>query len=209
MISFKYLPAVCVLAALAIVPTIIHSYSDAAIDDGLDVDGIAEVLDDATSVRTDRSATWGRRRFDTDDWIEREYRNMATGKRLTLTVVRSLDAKSVYHHPELAVADGIAFVGLDVRRFEDRPEIAVYVMRRGPGVQTGAMYALHYADAFVENPILFQLKNAGELLLSRRKPMTLFFVVDQDARDGDAAAARLLFAAVDSFIATASVKLTP
>jgi hypothetical protein len=56
----------------------------------------------------------------------------------------------------------------------------------------------------VANPILFQLRTAGELLFSGRKPMTLFFAADLSGRpsadlDG-LPAAELLFAAMESFV---------
>jgi hypothetical protein len=65
------------------------------------------------------------------------------------------------------------------------------------------MYVLHYDDRFVENPITFQIRTAGELLFSGRKPMTLFFLHDLDvpegARPGTLPSARLLFSAIDRF----------
>ena len=201
MISYRYISAVCALLALALVPTLIHSYSEPVIADGRHTRMIPDVLDGTASVPTDRSATWGKRRFDSDDWFERTYSNPETGKRLRLTVVRSLDAKSVYHHPELAVSDGTTFVGAETQRFEGRPEVPVHVLKPAPGVSSHALYALHYDDRFVEDPITFQLRTAGELLFSRRQPMTLFFVFDAHSPDGDIkAAAQLLFAAVDSFL---------
>ena len=200
MISFRFAPVVCILFALAAVPTLLHSYSTATVDDARSTGQISQTLAGYASVPSQRGATWGKRRFDSDDWTERIYVSGETSERLRLTVVRSFDAKSVYHHPELAVVDGASFVGEDVKRFEQRPEIPVYVLRRGPGEQMSAMYVLHYDERFVENPITFQLRTAGELLFSRRRPMTLFFVQDPDRRGDAEAPLRLLFAAIDSFL---------
>ena len=201
MIASRFVPWICVLLGLAIAPTIIHSYADDRASDGRRAAAVADHLAGYAGAPTGRNATWGARRFDSDDWVERRY--VSAGDDVRLTVVRSFDAKTLYHHPELAVAYGTAFVGLDVRRFEARPEIPVFVLEPGDGVSAGGLYVLHYDGRFVDAPIRFQLRTAGELLFSRRKPMTLFFVYDPSAppqqdveRSG---AVRLLFAAIDSF----------
>jgi hypothetical protein len=202
LISTRFVPAVCVLLALALVPTIIHSYAGGPVDDGRRSNELPEVLAGMTSTPSDRGAAWGKRRFDSDDWIERSYR-APDGGTLQLTIVRTHDAKRVYHHPELAVAYGTSFVGEDVRRFPQRQEVPVYVLSPGPGVPAAGLYALHYDGRFVEDPIWFQIRTAGELLFSRRKPMTLFFVLDRDLRERsveESSAATLLFAALDAFL---------
>jgi hypothetical protein len=202
-ISHRFIPMVCLLLAVAIVPTIIHSYSGAAHDDRRTTAAIPEVLVGLDSIPSERAATWGKRRFDSDDWIERVYRD-AGGQKLRLTVVRSYDPKSVYHHPELAVAYRTSFVGEDVIVMDERPEVPVHVLKPGPGVNASAMYVLHYDTRFVDNPIAFQIRAAGELLFSKRRPMTLFFLLNEDARAGDAGStageAGLLFAAIDAFL---------
>jgi hypothetical protein len=201
-ISPRYLPAICVLLALALVPTIMHSYSGGPAIDGRTTAAIPRVLAGYQSTPTDRNAGWGKRRFDSEDWLEREYSDGRN--RLRLTVVRSYDAKSVYHHPELAIAYRTSFAGSDVRRAADRPEVPVHVLKPAPGAQATGMYALHYGTRFIDNPIVFQLRTAGELLVARRKPMTLFFVVDEGASEVQtfehSPARTLLFAAIDAFL---------
>jgi hypothetical protein len=65
------------------------------------------------------------------------------------------------------------------------------------------MYVLQYEDRFVEDPVWFQIRTAGELLFRRRQPMTLFFVLDSNgspALDGEPAGSlRVLFGAIDAF----------
>lgn len=202
MISVRYLPATCVLLALALVPTIIHSYSTDAGDDGRRTAAVPTELAGYTSRPSDRNAAWGQRRFDSHDWVEREYRDVARGHQVTLTVVRSYDAKSVYHHPELAVAYGVSFVGQQVIRLPQRPDVPVHVLKPSPGVPASAAYVLHYDARFVENPIAFQIRTAGELLVTRRKPMTLFFAQSADAREQaeQVPSASVLLAAVDAFL---------
>ena len=202
-ISHRFIPVVCLLLAAAIVPTIIHSYSGAAHDDRRTTAAIPAELVGYDSVPSERAATWGKRRFDSDDWTERVYSNVA-GQKLRLTVVRSFDPKSVYHHPELAVAYRTSFVGEDVIQMDERPEVPVHVLKPGPGVNASAMYVLHYDTRFVDNPITFQIRAAGELLFSKRRPMTLFFLLNENARAEDrgarAAEAKLIFAAIDAFL---------
>jgi hypothetical protein len=203
MISHRFIPLVGLLLAAALVPTIIHSYSGATHDDRRTTAAIPAVLVGHDSVPSERDETWGKRRFDSDDWTERVYGDIS-GQKRRLTVVRSYDPKSVYHHPELAVAYRTSFVGDDVIRLDQRLDVPVHVLKPAPGVDASAMYVLHYDTRFVDNPILFQIRAAGELLFSKRRPMTLFFVFNENPRaDGQAqvsAEASLLFAAIDAFV---------
>ncbi|MGQ0736346.1 MAG: hypothetical protein ACT4QD_22165, partial [Acidobacteriota bacterium] len=113
MLSTRFAPAICVLVGLAIVPTMIHSYAGEVASDGRVTSAIPTTLDNYAGVPTSRSATWGKRRFDSDDWTERTYTRQ--GDEVRLTIVRSYDPKTLYHHPELAVAYGTSFVGLETR----------------------------------------------------------------------------------------------
>ena len=103
---------------------------------------------------------------------------------MTLTVVRSYDLKALYHHPELAVAYGTSFEGARVEVLPGSPDIPVHVLRTGRESGPAAMYVLHYDDRFVSDPILFQIRTAGELLFKGRRAMTLFFVRDPNPPAG-------------------------
>ena len=203
MIAPRYLPAICGLVALALIPTLVHSYSRDRGSDGLHSDAIPDSLADYAGRATTRNATWGKRRFDSDDWLERTYTHPG-GDEVILTVVRSYDPKRLYHHPELAIAYGTNFDTLQTRPLTGRPELPVHVLSPAPGVNARAIYALHYDGRFIEDPIMFQIRTAGELLFSKRKPMTIFFVLDPsvppDTEIDSLGASRLLFAAIDSFL---------
>ena len=125
MISTRFLPIVCGLVAVTLVPTLIHSYADSSIRDGRttasDPDGACRLRWCASG----RNATWGQRRFESDDWTQRVYRS--GGDEVKLTVVRSDDAKALYHHPELAVTES-TLAGTERRRFAQRPDVPVYVL---------------------------------------------------------------------------------
>jgi hypothetical protein len=205
-ISFRYVPTLCALLGLALIPTIIHSYGGGTVEDGRSAAAIPTILDGYTSTPTDRASNWGKRRFDSDDWVERSYIEAGSDP-ITLTVVRSFDPKRLYHHPELAIAyRRTSFVGEEIRRFAERTDIPVHVLQPEAGTAaTGiGMYVLHYGSGFIEDPIWFQVRSAGELFFSRRLPMTLFFVLDSsttpDSNQETPRSTRLLFAAIDAFV---------
>ena len=200
MFSTRFALPVLVLLALAAVPTVIHSYMGSAVPDGRSASAIPMRLDGETGTATKRRASWGEERLASNDWTERRY---AGPPEVKLAIARSFDAKKLYHHPELAVDYGPTYAPATVTRLSQRPDVPVYVLR---GTQTNAnrlaLYALHYEDGYVEDPILFQLKTSFRSLFSRRQAMTLFFAA-QDLRSGEeienSEAARLLLAAMDAF----------
>ena len=202
MISFRFVPAICALLILPLVPTWIHSYSGAVTNDGLSAAKIPTTLGDYRGVPSPRNANWGKRRFDSDDWIERTYSNGP--REVRLTVVRSYDLKTLYHHPELAVAYGPGFRPETIERLPSEPEIPIHVLRPAVGQDTSAVYALLYDGRFVANPITFQIRTAGELLFTGRRPMTLFFTTETNVPEGAALdtlpSARLLVSAIDAFL---------
>lgn len=207
MYSSRYAPAICVALLVALVPTIIHSYAGLVVNDGRATAAIPTTLGSYGSAPTRRGPQWGKNRFDSFDWIEREY--TGSGDAVVLTVLRSYDLKALYHHPELAVSYHVAkFNRSEVQTAPERPDIPVHVLTNTNGGSI-AMYALHYDGRFVADPIRFQLRTAGELLFTGRKPMTLFFVRDDIVPDGAAPlqlpAAGLLFEAIDRFNAGAAV----
>jgi len=197
MISTRFLPIVSGLVAVTLVPTFIHSYSDSAVRDGRTTTSIPMSLAGYTGAPSGRNATWGQRRFESEDWTERLYRSGRN--EVKLTVVRSYDAKALYHHPELAVTES-NFIRTEVKQFDQRPDVPVHVLYSDRGGVS--LYALHYDRAFVQDPIRFQLRTAGELLFSGRKAMTLFFLTD-DAGPGAGVESLpslgLFFAAIDRF----------
>lgn len=207
MISPRHVFVVCILLALALVPTLIHSYTGDVVDDGLMTATIPTSLAGFTSSPSGRGANWGKRRFGSDDWVERNY--VSPGDEVRLTVVRSYDPKALYHHPELAVAYGPkygnSFAERQVARLNPRPDIPVHVLRPAPESRALALYVLHYDGEYVENPVRFQIRTAGELLFSRRKPMTLFFAHDLSVSNPSdlerLPSVALLFAAIERFIA--------
>lgn len=201
MISLRYVPAICVVFAIALAPTLIHSYAGAVVTDTRTTAAVGPALAGFTSASTARDAAWGRERFESFDWFERRYR--AGTDEVQLAVIRSYDLKRLYHHPELAVAYGESFLRHETRRLSTHPDVPVHVLHSDVEGGTLAMYVLHYDGRFIDDPVMFQIRTAWELLFKGRKSMTLFFARDISApRAADLetlGVTRLLFAAVQQF----------
>ena len=182
MISTRYVPAACAVVLLALVPTVIHSYVGLVVEDARSTASIPSTVAGFTSVPSSRDAGWGKRRFESDDWIERRY--LSGADEVLLTVLRSYDLKRLYHHPELDVAYGAGYQSEEIVELEGAPGVPVHLLRASSETDATAMYVLHYGDEFVSNPLWFQVRVAGELLFGGRKPMTLLFARDVSGRKG-------------------------
>ena len=200
MIAARHLPGLAVLLALACVPTILHSYMGATLEDGRTAAAVPARLNGLDGHPTDRSAAWVLDKYGATDFIERQY-----GPDTTLFVARSYDAKRIYHHPEHGVARGDGYERATLTRLPARPEVPLFVLK---GSQDRlSVYTLLYQDEFVSDPIRFQLRNAFTSLIRPRMPMTLFFVRgrgEQTRAAGMSSAETLLLAAVDGFFAQRS-----
>jgi hypothetical protein len=201
MISSRFVRPVALAIALATVPTIRHTYLQQVVPDGRTTAPVEQVLSHLASTPGERTASWMQRVLATEDWFDRTYR--VGSKQIRLFVARSYDAKRLYHHPEIALVRGSEITVQGVVRAEGRPEIPLHLLTTRSEDEPGLiLYALHYGDGFVDDPIRFQIRSAGSLLFSGRRPMTLFFAMSDE--NGDAfqrsEAARLLFTAVDAFL---------
>lgn len=181
-ISTRFVGQTILLLSLALVPTTIHTYLRLPPPAGPRIQEMVIAPAGQPGTPTARTDAWAAKRFDTDDWTQRSYYAGA----VTLTIVRSFDAKRLYHHPELAVAYPDEYAAPTIRRLPSQPDVPVYVLSGQSGSRdTRSMYALVYGGRYVDNPIAFQLRSSAELLVSRRKPMTLIFVRETGIRDTD------------------------
>jgi len=201
MISPRYAVPVAVMLALALVPTVIHSYRGVRVNDDRRTAAIAATLDGMASTPTARRAPWVKNHFESDDWIERTYTRDRTS--VTLFVARSYDAKRLYHHPELALLRGAETTPRGTAYVAARPDVPLHLIEIEQDGRRGlAVYALHYDGRFIDNPVLFQLRASASLLVSGRRPLTLFMATDlegrRDALD-KSPAARVLLEAIGSF----------
>lgn len=203
MTSARYAIPVVIVLMLALIPTVIHSYLDLKTDDGLSVTKISPVLDNFSSTPTNRQPGWGKETFGSMDWVERTYSN-EQGKSFRLFVGRSYDHKRLYHHPELALSYAKDLRSEGQIRLPGQPEIPVNLLRNDAQPNRAA-FVLLYDGKFIDNPISHQIRDSLKQLISARKPMTLFYIADDNAPKDTAfnntAAASLLEKSIKDFIA--------
>jgi hypothetical protein len=199
MISARYAPTLLVLLTLALIPTVIHSYAGLTVQDGKSTATIPARLAGFAGAAGSRNAGWGQRHFGSTDWFSRQY--VSPTATVTLTAVRAYDLKTLYHHPELAVAYDTPFSAYRVGPLAGHPDVPVHVLSDGRGAI--GLYVLLYDNAYVSDPLWFQLRTAGALLVGGRRPMTLLFARQTGVRPGSdpgaSDAATILFAALDAF----------
>ena len=203
MISSRYALPVTLLLMLALIPTVIHGYLGMKTVDGLSVTHINTVLDNFTSTPSSRQPGWGEDAFGCDEWIERIYTN-EEGKSLRLFVGRSYDHKRLYHHPELALSYAKDLRGIGEIRLPGQPEIPVTLLQNDTRPNMAA-FVLLYDGKLIDNPISHQVRDSLKQLISPGKPMTLFYVADDNAAKDTAfiktPAAALLEKAIKDFMA--------
>ena len=203
MTSTRYALPIAILLMLALIPTVIHGYLGMKTDDGLSVARINPVLDNFTSAPTHRQPGWGEDTFGCEDWIERIYTD-EHGKSVRLFVGRSYDHKRLYHHPELALSYAKDLRGVGQIRLPTQPDIPVNLLRNDMR-PTMAAFVLLYDGKFIADPISNQIQASLKQLISPRKPMTLFYLADDNAPQGIAfdktTAASLLEKAIKDFMA--------
>jgi hypothetical protein len=196
MISSRHAPAVALLLAAALIPTVVHTYVAATVDDGRRTDAIALRLAGMDGLPTGRGTAWAREALQLEDAIERQY-----GTDLTLFAARSFDAKRLYHHPELVVSYGTAYDSVTSLRSLVRPDVPVHLLTSRTRF---AAYVLLYDTRFVDDPVQFQFRNAVSQAFQPRRAMTLIFVhgniSDLRGSAGDSPPIALLLAAVDGFV---------
>ncbi len=199
--SSRYAIPVIILLALALIPTTIHSYIDAKVNDGKSVNDIALILENFSSTPANRNSRWGMDVFGSEDWFERDYQDKQNNK-VRLFTARAYDHKRLYHHPELALSYGHSLDNNDILHLPDYPEIPVVVLR-GDDKAMIVAYVLLYDGEFVADPINHQLGESIRLLANSRKPMTLFYAsqsaVPNDTEFNQSAVAALLSLAIQNF----------
>lgn len=179
MIATPYTTPVAILLSLALIPTIIHSYLKLTDDNTAPSAAIKADLGELFSAPTRRNPGWGEETFGCTDWFERAYKDRQ-GNTARLFVGRAYDHKRLYHHPELALSHGS-----DLRKngqivLAGTPPVTVNVLHHSTQPNIAA-YALFYDGQFISNPIAHQVKSSLSLMVSAEKPMTLFYVFEENA----------------------------
>jgi hypothetical protein len=121
-----------------------------------------------------------------------------------LFVGRSYDHKRLYHHPELALSYAKDLRSAGQIRLPGQPEIPVNLLRNETRPNMAA-FVLLYDGKFIESPISHQIKDSLKQLISARKPITLFYIVDDNEPKNSifmqSATASLLNKAIKDFMA--------
>jgi hypothetical protein len=191
MIATRYLYAIAAMLAIAMVPTVIHSYVGLSVLDGKTTAAIDHTLDGRLGTDTNRSPEWVRDNFSAEDFIERRYGDV------TLFVARSYDLKSLYHHPELGAAYRRSYDSHQIESLPSRSgSIPVHILS-GMGGQ--AAYVLLYNQSFVEEPMWFHARQAIAMLVRPKRQMTLFFAHGPTPAATDSPVIRVLLASLESF----------
>ncbi len=203
MISSRYAIPVILLLFLALIPTLIHTYAGAELDDGKSVAVVEKGLNGFISEPYGRHRQeWVDEMFKSQDWFERVYTHPGKND-VRLFVARSYDHKRLYHHPELGLSYGSNLEQQGTVRLTGGQDIPVHLYNQVDGLGF-AGYVLLYDDEFVEDPISHQIKNTLALLVSARKPLTLFYISGSYEKPGvdfrETPAAAILAAAIQDFM---------
>lgn len=203
--SSRYVPQIALLLLLTAVPALLHATGRFEVEDCAAPDELFALGDGVLPAGSGREA------------VKRYLRQAAAGGRfstgqlpladgsakLEFVMLRSYDAKLVYHWP----AARLTWNARGSQR-PDRQALELYASPVGPlpvhrayfetleqqGAEAWVVaYLLVYHERPVANPYLAQLRAAPVELVSGRRPMWLFYVsgrVPRDRRDAAEAAAR-------------------
>lgn len=201
MISSRYAVTTIIFLLIALIPTLLHSYIGATFNDGRSVHAISTTLSHFNSSPARRNKHWGKDTFGSDDWFERIYLSDQTGG-VRLFAARSYDQKRLYHHPELALSYGKNLPEKSITTLPGHPEISVHLLNTSDN-STQVAYVLIYDESFIKSPLKHQLSESLRLLVTARKPMTLFYASETrpspDTHFSQSASATVLSLAIKSF----------
>jgi hypothetical protein len=175
-LSVKYVRPLSVCFLVALIPVVVHSYFHLEIDDCKTpwtlVSGSAPVTD----VGGKRDA-FMRDRFQSSQWQEGSFSQ--DGLRFDFSIIRSYDAKRLYHRPENSLVEHTAIA--DKRDIEwartDSDSLPIHRADYGdtdPAILVS--YLLVYHSSPIASPYSAQLRAAPVELISGRRPMTLFLI---------------------------------
>lgn len=180
-LSLHYVRPLSACLLLALVPVVVHSYIQVEIDDCKAPQSFTSASAQAPDAGGPRAAAI-RERF--QSFQLREGGFVRDGQQFDFTIIRSYDAKRLYHRPETslvehAIADtrGIQWVPTDSGIL---PIHRVYYGDTDPAIMVA--YVLVYRSSPVASPYWPQLRAAPVELFSGRRPMTLFFIQARGTR---------------------------
>lgn len=203
--STRFLPHIVALILAATVPTWLHWTSSFNVDDCADPDALLGGLRDARKFER-IMAKWpqGRLRFLERASLDGRWAAgrlpVGDGEALDFAIVRSYDAKRVYHLPDGGMhwergksmrADRQTVETIEAEDMELPVHRAHYdIVEAQKGNRWVVAYLLVYGSRPVDNPYLEQLLSSPLQLVRGRTPMWLFFVSGQVDPDMEEAAER-------------------
>ena len=174
-LSLRYVRPLSACLLLALIPVVVHSYLQIEIDDCKVPRALVPESAQASHSGGSRDALM-RQRFQSSQWDEGSF--FRDGLRFDFSIIRSYDAKRLYHRPETSLVEhevverrGIEWVPADSGAL---PIHRAYYDDTDPAIVVA--YLLVYRSSPVASPYWPHLRAAPVELVSGRRPMTLFFI---------------------------------
>ncbi len=177
-LSKRYQPHLAILLGMALVPVAVHSYVQVRSDDCAHPERLLGVAS-ASTPDPERDA-WVGGRFDADAWWSGQLEPERDGMSLEYTVIRSYNAKRLYHRADdrllAPTAEARVVEWLDVDGTRIPIHRSFYKQSLADGSQYLTAYLLMHEGEAVANGYLAQLKHAPAQLIRGSRLMTLFMV---------------------------------
>jgi hypothetical protein len=175
-LSLRYVRPLSACLLLALIPVVVHSYIQVEIDDCQAP--WAFLPESAHSAHSGgRRDAWMRERFESSQWGEGSF--FRDGLRFDFSIIRSYDAKRLYHRPENSLVDHAFVVKSRGIEWVHADSVALPIHRAYYGDTDPAIlvaYLLVYRSSPVARPYWPQLRAAPIEIFSGRRPMTLFLI---------------------------------
>jgi hypothetical protein len=179
-LSLRYVVPLSACLLLALIPVVMHSYIQVEIDDCKSPWAFLPESAQAFDSGGNRDA-WMRQFFHSSQWQEGSF--FKDGLRFDFSIIRSYDAKLLYHRPETSLVEHAVVERRGIEWVQTAsgvlPVHRAFYGNTDPAIL--ASYFLVYHSSPVASPYLAQLQAAPVELFSGRRPMTLFFVQAQGA----------------------------
>jgi len=174
-LSLRYVGPLSACLLLALIPVVVHSYIGVQVDDCRNPSALLPQLVAAYGPIAKRDA-WVHATFQSAQWQEGSFSQ--NGLQFDFSIIRSYDAKRLYHRPENSLVEhafveqrGIEWVETDAGPL---PIHRAYYGDTNPAIAVA--YLLVYRSAPIASPYWPQLRAAPVELVTGSRPMTLFLV---------------------------------
>jgi len=174
-LSDRYVRPLAVCFLLALIPVVLHSYLKVENDDCKAP--LAFMLESPqASSSSGKRVAWMREFFQSSQWQEGSF--FKDGVRFDFSIIRSYDAKRLYHRPETSLVEHAIVQNREIEWVQADsgalPIHRAYYGNTDPAIVVA--YLLVYHSSPVASPYWPHLRTAPVELFSGRRPMTLFFI---------------------------------